>query len=225
MHNANIPNDRELPSTGKLIKSTIIAAVTAGVLLVTVVMPAEYGIDPTGIGRAIGLKQMGEIKMSLAEEAELEQTTAQETVRAMATAKPLAQAEMQEVVPSVPEPAAPAASASDRASQPAELSHEMSLSLSPNEGAEIKVELKKGMTTKYVWFTDGGKANFDIHGDSKESNIDYHGYSKGAKERDEGVLVAAFDGYHGWFWRNRTKKPLTVTLQTRGDYTDIKRLK
>ncbi len=222
MHNANIPNDRELPSTGKLIKSTIIAAVTAGILLVTVVMPAEYGIDPTGIGREIGLKQMGEIKMSLAEEAELEQTTAQETVRAMATAKPLAQAEMQEVVPSVPEPAA---STSDRAGQPAELSHEMSLILSPNEGAEIKVELKKGMTTKYVWFTDGGKANFDIHGDSKELNIDYHGYSKGAKERDEGVLEAAFDGYHGWFWRNRTKKPLTVTLQTRGDYTDIKRLK
>jgi len=69
MFNSNIPSDREVPSTGKLIKSTILAAITAGVLLVTVVMPAEYGIDPTGVGNAIGLKRMGEIKTSLAEEA------------------------------------------------------------------------------------------------------------------------------------------------------------
>ena len=69
MYNSNIPSDTEVPSTAKLIKSTILAAVTAGVLLVTVVMPAEYGIDPTGIGNALGLKRMGEIKTSLVEEA------------------------------------------------------------------------------------------------------------------------------------------------------------
>ena len=40
MYNSNIPKDTEVPSTAKLIKSTILAAVTAGVLLVTVVMPA-----------------------------------------------------------------------------------------------------------------------------------------------------------------------------------------
>ena len=57
MYNSNNPEDSELPSTSKLIKSTILAAVVAGVLLVTVVMPAEYGIDPTGIGNAIGLKK------------------------------------------------------------------------------------------------------------------------------------------------------------------------
>jgi hypothetical protein len=32
-------------------------------------MPSEYGIDPTGVGRLLGLKQMGEIKTQLAEEA------------------------------------------------------------------------------------------------------------------------------------------------------------
>jgi hypothetical protein len=64
--NTNIPTERELPSTQKLVKSTILAAATAAVLLVTVVMPAEYGIDPTGIGNLIGLKKMGEIRVSLA---------------------------------------------------------------------------------------------------------------------------------------------------------------
>ena len=76
MHNANIPTDRELPSTQKLIKSIILAIVTAVVLLVTVVMPAEYGIDPTGIGEAIGLKNMGEIKVSLAKELAAEEAQA-----------------------------------------------------------------------------------------------------------------------------------------------------
>jgi hypothetical protein len=38
------------------------------------------------------------------------------------------------------------------------------------------------------------------------------------------VLEAAFDGKHGWFWRNRTDKPVTVTLHTEGDYIAIKRV-
>ena len=40
----------------------------------------------------------------------------------------------------------------------------------------------------------------------------------------EGVLEAAFDGRHGWFWRNRIKGAVTVTLRTDGDYQDIKRV-
>lgn len=69
MYNSNTPSSENLPSTSKLIKSTILAAIGAGVLLVTVVMPSEYAIDPTGIGRLLGLTDMGEIKTSLAEEA------------------------------------------------------------------------------------------------------------------------------------------------------------
>lgn len=69
MYNANFPNKSELPSTAKPIKSTIIAAVSALFILVAVVMPAEYGIDPVGIGNLLGLKKMGGIKMSLAREA------------------------------------------------------------------------------------------------------------------------------------------------------------
>ncbi|HQV25925.1 MAG TPA: transmembrane anchor protein, partial [Acinetobacter sp.] len=70
MYNAEIPKDIELPSSRKLIKSTAIAAVSAVVVLVTCVMPAEYAIDPTGIGKVLGLTKMGEIKQSLAEESE-----------------------------------------------------------------------------------------------------------------------------------------------------------
>lgn len=85
--------------------------------------------------------------------------------------------------------------------------------------------MKKGKSVKYSWKTDGGRVNYDAHADSKELKIGYHNYSKGSEQSKEGVIVAAFDGSHGWFWRNRTPDTLTVTLQTSGEYTDIKRLK
>lgn len=61
--------EREVPTARQLVRSTLYAVVIAGALLVTCVLPAEYGIDPTGIGRRIGLTQMGETKRALAEEA------------------------------------------------------------------------------------------------------------------------------------------------------------
>ncbi len=201
MFNSNIPSDREVPSTGKLIKSTILAAITAGVLLVTVVMPAEYGIDPSGVGNAIGLKRMGEIKTSLAEEA------AQDAAK---------DAQAAVVLEAEPEPQVVTEAAPTQ-------SHEMSVTLAPDEGTEIKVAMLEGAKVDYVWETNGGKANFDVHADSKDLDIDYHNYSKGSDVKSEGTLVAAFDGSHGWFWRNRTKEPLTITLKTNGEYSSIKR--
>jgi hypothetical protein len=194
MYNANMPHKSELPSTAKLVKSTILAAVSAGVLLVAVVMPAEYGIDPIGTGRLLGLKRMGEIKVSLAQEAVAQQTAS----------------------PALAPAAAPATAAA------ALRSDEMRVTLAPNQGTEIKVELAKGKKVDYSWASDGGFAKFDLHGDSKKLGIDYHGYGKGTERKSEGVLVAAFDGNHGWFWRNRTSKTFTVTLKVNGEHTAIK---
>lgn len=43
------------PSKAKLALSTLAALAVAGVVLVTVVLPAEYDIDPLGTGEALGL--------------------------------------------------------------------------------------------------------------------------------------------------------------------------
>ncbi|MDL0433925.1 hypothetical protein QPM17_22550 [Marinobacter sp. TBZ242] len=77
MYNTDLPTRAELPTTGKLIRSTLVAAVVAVALLVTVVLPAEYAIDPTGAGRLLGLTEMGEIKLQLVEEAELDRAATQ----------------------------------------------------------------------------------------------------------------------------------------------------
>lgn len=38
-----------------LIKATIIALIVAAIVLVTIILPAEYNVDPTGAGKALGL--------------------------------------------------------------------------------------------------------------------------------------------------------------------------
>lgn len=43
------------PTTPQLLKATAGALLGAGLVLVTAVLPAEYGLDPTGIGKALGL--------------------------------------------------------------------------------------------------------------------------------------------------------------------------
>ena len=52
MDHTDLPNRAELPSSRQLLRSTAIALVAAGALLTTTVLPAQYGIDPTGIGGA-----------------------------------------------------------------------------------------------------------------------------------------------------------------------------
>ncbi|MBU1334427.1 MAG: hypothetical protein KJ944_21410 [Alphaproteobacteria bacterium] len=69
MYNTDFPAKADLPTTARLVRSTVIAGVSALAILVTVVLPSEYGIDPTGFGRLTGLTAMGQIKMQLAEEA------------------------------------------------------------------------------------------------------------------------------------------------------------
>lgn len=63
------PPDVLAPTSRQLIRSAIIAVVVATLILVTCVLPAEYGVDLTGVGRVLGLTQMGEVKRALAEEA------------------------------------------------------------------------------------------------------------------------------------------------------------
>ena len=206
----------EVPSSRTLLRSTLIAAGVALVLLVTVVMPAEYGVDPTGMGQLLGLKEMGEIKVALAREAATADSLEEEAASAAAT--PVSTS------PATTPADAPAGSPEGAGSSDISgNSHVTEIVLRPNEGKEVKLLMRKDARVTYSWSTDRGVVNYDTHADAP--GIDYHGYAKGtAKPSDEGVLVAAFDGMHGWFWRNRGTEVVTVTLRTEGDYQELKRL-
>ncbi len=96
MTDGNVPAHAELPSPRALLRSTAIALASATLLLVTVVLPAEYGIDPTGVGQFLGLKEMGEIKVRLAKEvaadlaADAAAAAAADSAAAAAVAAPVA---------------------------------------------------------------------------------------------------------------------------------------
>jgi hypothetical protein len=206
----NVPTD--LPSSRTLLRSTLIAAAVAAILLVTVVLPAEYAVDPTGVGRVLGLTEMGEIKMSLAAEA---------------AAAEAAEAALLEAgtggTPAATDTGLTAAVVTDSAA-PAPRSDVTTITLQPNEGKEVKLEMREGATVEYSWSVEGGVVNYDTHGDPWDAPREfYHGYGRGSGvPGHEGVLVAAFDGVHGWFWRNRTGATVTITLRTQGDYQGVR---
>lgn len=215
MYNSDTPLRAELPSSKQLVRSTILAAVSAVVLLIAVVLPAEYGIDPTGIGRVLRMTQMGNIKQQLATEAAADAATAASTTTAQATGPTLGMT----TANAAQSPAVAAATAAPKVAW----RDEMPFTLTPGEGTEIKLKMAEGGKVQYSWFVEGGAVNFDTHGDAPGKSISYE---KGrGVATDEGVLEAAFTGNHGWYWRNRGQANVKVILRTRGDYTDIKHVK
>lgn len=221
MYNSETPMGAELPTSGQLLRSTILAIIAAAAILVTVVLPAEYGVDPTGIGRVLQMTEMGEIKQQLAAEA-----AADAPARAGNTPTPVVAASegsgstapLSAAVPVAPVAQAP--ESVETALPEAAWRDERTFTLAPGEGTEIKLRMNKGDKAEFEWVVEGGTVNFDTHGDGGGRSISYE---KGRSvPSDDGDLVAAFTGNHGWYWRNRGKADVTVVLRTRGAYSDIK---
>ena len=222
MYNTDMPSRNELPSSAKLIRSTIIAAIVALVLLVTVVMPAEYALDPTGAGRVLGLTEMGEIKEQLEAEAIADKAAQMITVQPSSkesAPEPAADATETAVAPEPESEPKVEESASTPAAEP-QWQDEVRVVLTPGEGTEYKLTMKEGAVARYSWATEGGPVNYDTHGDGGGQFISYE---KGrGVPADEGELKAAFSGNHGWFFRNRNDKNITLVLRTDGEYGELK---
>ncbi len=236
MYNADLPTRAELPTTRQLRRSTIIAAASAVLILLTVVLPSEYAVDPTGIGRVLGFTQMGEIKTQLAAEAAADAAADKATISQPQIAQQadnIAAGGADEVGTLVRPPEASVSNAEQVAAAPTSAStssaaaqdarnDEISITLKPGQGAEVKLSMLAGAKASFSWTANGAVVNYDTHGDGGGQSISYE---KGrGVANDEGTLEAAFDGNHGWFWRNRTQKDVTVTLRTSGDYAELKRM-
>ena len=102
----------------------------------------------------------------------------------------------------------------------------MEFVIAPEDAIEIKLEMKKGSIAKYKWTTKNGGLNYNLHGDGHKGSQKSISYKKGRMtSSDSGEFKSEFDGYHGWFWRNRNIESVTVTLETIGDYILIKQMK
>jgi len=200
MFNIEKPGLDELPSLAQLKRFTLIAAIGAALILVVVVLPAEYGIDPTGGGRILGLTEMGEIKHELSHEAETdhqEEGGSQslnliDGILNVFVGKAHAQEAWRDT---------------------------LTFTLEPGDRNETKFAMNEGDQIQYVWTSAGGRVNFDLHAHGGGQSNTYE-KGRGVTEGDGG-FVAPFNGEHGWFWRNRDKEPVTITLNVNGDYQEI----
>jgi hypothetical protein len=201
--------DWQAPSGKRIALSVGLALVVAAIVLVVAVLPAEYGIDPTGIGRALGLD---ELKAPASRTIEVRDVIGgNERVR---------EVEIPAFNEPVPLPNPAVHQAEDRPIQ----TRTLTITLQRDQQTEVKAVLRASKVLVYHWQTDGGLVYCDLHGHDPAAGQDffvrYREDQEGATEAT-GSLVAPFDGEHGWYWLNLHDGPVTITLTVTGFFDDI----
>jgi hypothetical protein len=166
------------------------ALLVAGLLLVAVVLPAEYGVDPLGTGARLGLVELG--------------ITGQQVDKLNEEAAKGGAAQGAIIV------------GQDRPFS----TESVDFVLAPREGMEYKYRLDKGAALLYAWTaTAPVNVEFHAEPDGGPKGYAQTYEKKDAQRAASGTLTAPFAGIHGWFWENTTDAPVTVTLKSAGFYT------
>lgn len=177
-------NESDIPvqSARSILVATLLALFFSAVILVVAVLPAEYNIDPTGLGKSLGLTQLSG--------AEANETEIIEPDKVVSGEKQGFRGDRNQIV--VP----------------------------PMQGIEYKLQLAQYGKLKYEWQSVGGPLYFDFHGEPQgDTSGFFESYSIGTSSSMSGTLTTPFEGSHGWYWRNDSPRPITVTLVTQGKYT------
>ncbi len=212
MQKQQLNNSETAPvhSTATLIKASAIATIIAVIVLIGAILPAEYNIDPTGIGKSLGLTQIAEAAQSAsvvpvatkqANETDLSLDAANSGVITIANA------------PSV------AAIKQIRAQVTGLRQDNVDIVIPAGKGLEYKLLLNEGEHLEYEWHTDGNQLYFDFHGEPQGDKTGfYESFAITTSDQMKGTLTTPFAGAHGWYWKNKTSEPITVTLVTKGAY-------
>ncbi len=203
------PFEANPPSARRLLLGIGSAVLAAALLLVTVVLPAEYGIDPTGIGKALGLTAINAAAPKPVELKDViggNENLAAVKVPDVGDPIPLPNPAVSQIKPAVPK------------------THTQTVTLPAFKETEVKMLLDAAQVAVFSWEADG-----DVY-------VDYHGHNpeimgkKGFVRYEElqsartesGSLVAPFSGEHGWFWLSLSDKPVTIKLTVTGYFNSIK---
>ena len=178
-----------LPALKDLHRAAAGIAVLTVLLAVLVVLPAERGMDPTGVGGMLGLTALGDLKHGAGSDAAHE---------------------------------APPADVDVATAAPSFRTDELSVTIAPKKGTEVKAVMRAGDQLLYSWDAAGGRVFYDFHGEPAGAASDvFTSFEKGTKGAAKGEFEAPFEGVHGWYWQNVGAEPVTVTLKTSGVYSKI----
>lgn len=184
--------DEPLPGKAELVRATLVALAVAIVLLVTTILPAEYGVDPLGVGGVLGLDKLNG-----------------------------SSANAEEIVPDV-EGGALDLPALARATSAIRV-ETVQVVIPAYEGIELKADMTAGQSIVFDWKTDGAPLYTDMHGEPPNAGEkEFTSYWKENEQlAGQGMLLAQFDGTHGWYWQNMTEEDVTVTVEVSGFYQKI----
>ncbi|WP_299572863.1 hypothetical protein [uncultured Shewanella sp.] len=193
-------NDVQVQSTATLIKACVIAVLTGSVVLLIAILPAEYNIDPTGLGSAAGLTKIAQATNY--KDGNVPEMTQSKDIEKLVIID----------APTVSEIKQNRIDAGTRADV-------IDITIPANKGLEYKLLLNQHGHFEYEWKTDGTALFFDFHGEPQGDTTGYYeSYAITTSNQMKGSLVTPFAGNHGWYWKNNTSSPVTVTLTTKGTY-------
>lgn len=172
----------------RLAVATGAALLVAGLVLVTVVLPAEYALDPLGTGAKLGLLDLGLTG---------QQVDALEAGKGAAAGGGTILA---------PQDAAFKQESIAFEVKPRE-GFEYKYRLEKGEALLYSWTASAPMNTEFHAEPDGAPRGYAQTYEKKDGMT-------GAS----GTLTAPFSGIHGWYWENTTDQPATVTLATAGHY-------
>jgi hypothetical protein len=201
------PFETSPPSPKRLMLSVLAAIAGAIVVLVLVVLPAEFNIDPTGIGKAMGLTELNGQTRTLQVKDVIGGNETYREVKIPNTRDP------------VPLPN-PAVSQVKKAPPKTET---VTIKLEPGQQTEIKAVLDEAQVIVYSWKAEGGQVYTDFHGHEPAAGDAFVRYEEQQSGTEgNGSLVAPFSGEHGWFWLNISEQPVTLKLEFTGYYREMK---
>ncbi|WP_026837692.1 hypothetical protein [Gillisia sp. JM1] len=196
----------------KIIKATLISLLVGALLLVVAVLPAEFGMDPTGAGELLGFS-----KLYVPEEAD----TNSLGVMATNTSTKIIKLEKAGSGPNVERPVeadnpAPTTQLSSR-------EDETEVIVPAGKGIEFKINMLKHGKMKYEWTTTNGEIlYFDFHGEVKQEKevkeVYFESYTIANSNNMVGTFFAPYEGKHGWFFRNTSDEDVVVNLRLKGQY-------
>lgn len=208
------PGESAAPSRAALLKSAAIALLAAIVATVFFVMPAEYGVDPTGVGARLGLLELADVDEHDDEPPRM--------VVGTYPGKPDTE-EFDYFEPEVlGEPYSKGHASAFREDT-------ITIELDVSEQVEYKAVMQQGDAIVYSWTVNSDTVYTDFHADPGEGAAGYPEgyfirYRESETQQDSGSLVAPFAGNHGWYWLNIEEQPITITLRVSGYYERIDEL-
>ncbi|MDG2175771.1 MAG: hypothetical protein P8M72_06540 [Gammaproteobacteria bacterium] len=198
----------EPPSSKTLIKATLVSIVSVAIILVLVVLPAEYGVDPTGLGEATGLTDLN-----------AEPTFTIEITDVIGGNEIIREVEIPGF--GVPTPLPNPAVFQNQETPPE--TRTMEVMIPTERETEIKLVMQEGKAAVYSWSVDTGDVYVDFHGHDASFGPDFFVRYKEQQEgsNGSGSLTAPFSGEHGWYWLNYNEFDVVITLTVTGYFDDV----